>query len=58
MIGAPFEAGAVQLTRAEALPVAALPAAGALGTVRGVAAADCVDAGLVPQGLVEVPVNV
>lgn len=53
MIGAPFEAGAVQLTRAEALPVAALPAealpaAGALGTVRGVAAADCVDAGLVP----------
>ena len=50
--------GPVKLTKAWALPGAAVTAVGAPGTVAGVTAADAADAGPVPTALVAVTVNV
>src|SRR5438067_53296 len=54
----PSEAGAVQLTPAEALPAVAVTPVGTSGTVMGVTADDGEDAGLVPTALVAVTVKV
>jgi hypothetical protein len=54
----PFEAGAVKLTVAWALPATAVTPVGAPGTVAGVTLLDTADAGPVPIALVAVTVNV
>jgi len=54
----PFDAGAVKLTIACALPAVALTAVGASGVVYGVTAADAVEALLEPAALVALTVNV
>src|ERR687883_605476 len=57
MAAPPLEAGAVQLTLAEALPAVAVTAVGAPGTVAGVTLFDASDAALVPTALVAVTVK-
>jgi hypothetical protein len=54
----PFDAGAVKLTWALALPGDALTPVGAPGTVYGVTGLEAADAGLVPFAFVAVTVNV
>jgi hypothetical protein len=54
----PFEAGAVKLTVAWALPATAVTPVGAPGTVAGVTLFDGLDAGPVPTALVAFTVNV
>ena len=59
MIGLPpFEAGAVKLTVACALPAVAVPIVGAPGTVAGVTLLEGFEAGPVPIALVAVTVKV
>ena len=58
MADPPFEAGAVKLTVAWALPPVAAEAVGAPGTVYGVAEFDAAEAALVPAELVAVTVKV
>jgi hypothetical protein len=54
----PFDAGAVNVTDACALPAVAVPIVGAPGTVAGVTLLEDADAGPVPTELVAVTVNV
>ena len=54
----PFDAGAVKVTVAWALPAVAVPMVGAPGTLRGVAAFDAADAAPVPAALPAVTVKV
>ena len=54
----PLDAGAVQLTVADAFPATADTAVGAPGTVMGTTTFDGVDAALVPAAFVAVTVNV
>jgi len=54
----PFDAGAVKLTWALALPGDALTPVGAPGTVYGVTGLEAADVGLVPFAFVAVTVNV
>ena len=54
----PFEAGAVKLTVACALPAVAVAAVGAPGTVAGVTLLEGADAGPAPTALVAVTVKV
>ena len=59
MIGLPpFEAGAVKLTVACALPAVAVPIVGAPGTVAGVTLFEAAEAGPVPIALVALTVKV
>jgi hypothetical protein len=54
----PFEAGAVKLTVAWALPPVAVTPVGALGAVYGITGLEGFEAGPVPVALVAVTVNV
>ena len=54
----PFDAGAVNVTDACALPAVAAPMVGASGTVRGVVLFDAAEADPVPAEFVAVTVNV
>ena len=58
MAAPPLLAGAVQVTVAEALPKVAVPMVGAPGTVAGVTALDCAEAGPVPTLLMAATVKV
>ena len=53
-----MEAGAVQVTVAEALPLVAVPMVGAPGTVAGVTALDAAEAVPVPAPLMAATVKV
>jgi hypothetical protein len=54
----PFDAGAVKLTVAWALPPTAVPIVGAPANVAGVTLLDAADAALTPTAFVAVTVNV
>jgi hypothetical protein len=54
----PFDAGVVKVMVAVVLPAVAVTPVGALGTLSGVTLLDAADAGLVPNALVAVTVNV
>ena len=54
----PLLAGALKLTLAVVLPVAAVPIVGAPGTPAGVALLDAAEAALIPMALVAVTVKV
>jgi hypothetical protein len=54
----PFDAGAVKLTEARALPAVAVTPAGAPGTVNGVTEFEAPDARLFPTAFVAVTVKV
>ena len=58
MVLPPFEAGAVKLTVACALPAVAVAFVGASGAVAGVTGLEGADDGPVPTALVAVTVNV
>ena len=58
MADPPLEAGAVQVTVAEALPTVAVPMVGAPGSVAGVTVLDWAEAGPVPMLLMAATVKV